>query len=76
MSDDPRVTLHLAEYEVVALRRALTRALAEHQPIFSQRLTYNRILDVIGRCCCERDTDNDGNCHIHSAPGVLRVEKR
>lgn len=22
--------------------------------------------------CCERDTDGDGNCPIHSAPGVLR----
>jgi glycosyltransferase involved in cell wall biosynthesis len=22
--------------------------------------------------CCEWDTDRDGNCHIHSAPGVLR----
>lgn len=22
--------------------------------------------------CCELDTDGDGNCHIHSAPGVLR----
>lgn len=22
--------------------------------------------------CCERDHDNDGNCDIHSAPGVLR----
>jgi hypothetical protein len=52
------------------------RALAEHEPIFSQRLTYNRILDVIGRCCCERDTDNDGNCSIHIAPGVLREEYR
>ena len=22
--------------------------------------------------CCERDDDRDGNCDIHSAPGVLR----
>lgn len=22
--------------------------------------------------CCERDTNHDGNCDIHSAPGVLR----
>lgn len=22
--------------------------------------------------CCERDNDGDGNCSIHSAPGVLR----
>jgi len=22
--------------------------------------------------CCGRDTDKDGNCDIHSAPGVLR----
>lgn len=22
--------------------------------------------------CCERDTDGDGNCPIHSAPGILR----
>lgn len=22
--------------------------------------------------CCERDSDGDGNCDIHSAPGVLR----
>jgi len=22
--------------------------------------------------CCDYDDDNDGNCHIHSAPGVLR----
>jgi hypothetical protein len=22
--------------------------------------------------CCDRDTDNDGNCPIHEAPGVLR----
>ena len=22
--------------------------------------------------CCEHDHDNDGNCHIHSAPGVYR----
>ena len=22
--------------------------------------------------CCERDYDCDGNCDIHSAPGVLR----
>ena len=22
--------------------------------------------------CCERDNDGDGNCDIHSAPGVLR----
>ncbi len=24
------------------------------------------------RTCCERDNDGDGNCDIHSAPGVLR----
>jgi hypothetical protein len=22
--------------------------------------------------CCERDDDGDGNCDIHSSPGVLR----
>jgi hypothetical protein len=22
--------------------------------------------------CCERDNNGDGNCYIHSAPGVLR----
>lgn len=22
--------------------------------------------------CCSRDYDYDGNCHIHSAPGVFR----
>lgn len=22
--------------------------------------------------CCERDHDNDGNCDVHSSPGVLR----
>lgn len=22
--------------------------------------------------CCERDSDGDGNCDIHKAPGVLR----
>lgn len=22
--------------------------------------------------CCEFDTDGDGNCHIHAAPGILR----
>lgn len=25
--------------------------------------------------CCPKDTDHDGNCPIHSAPGVLRDEK-
>ena len=25
--------------------------------------------------CCERDNDGDGNCDIHSAPGVLRERK-
>ena len=25
--------------------------------------------------CCERDHNNDGNCDIHSAPGVLRSEQ-
>jgi hypothetical protein len=23
--------------------------------------------------CCARDTDGDGNCPVHSAPGVTRV---
>jgi hypothetical protein len=23
--------------------------------------------------CCERDTDNDGNCDIHAEPGLDRV---
>jgi hypothetical protein len=22
--------------------------------------------------CCERDNDQDGNCDIHAAPGILR----
>lgn len=26
--------------------------------------------------CCERDNDGDGNCDIHSAPGVLRKPKQ
>lgn len=26
--------------------------------------------------CCDRDTDGDGNCPIHSAPGVLRDRYR
>lgn len=25
--------------------------------------------------CCERDTDGDGNCDRHSAPGVLRIDE-
>lgn len=25
--------------------------------------------------CCSRDYDKDGNCGIHSAPGVLREPK-
>lgn len=25
--------------------------------------------------CCEFDHDNDGNCHVHSEPGVFRVIK-
>jgi hypothetical protein len=25
--------------------------------------------------CCPRDNDYDGNCDIHSAPGVLRDKK-
>lgn len=25
--------------------------------------------------CCSRDYDYDGNCDIHSAPGVLRERK-
>ena len=25
--------------------------------------------------CCMRDHNGDGNCYIHSAPGVLRHEK-
>lgn len=24
--------------------------------------------------CCEYDYDGDGNCHIHSAPGVPRLK--
>lgn len=28
---------------------------------------------VAPRPCCERDSDGDGNCPIHSSPGVLRV---
>lgn len=23
--------------------------------------------------CCPRDTDGDGNCPVHSAPGLLRA---
>jgi hypothetical protein len=26
----------------------------------------------IAKACCFLDTDGDGNCSIHSAPGVLR----
>ncbi len=26
--------------------------------------------------CCERDHNHDGNCDIHSAPGVLRLNKQ
>lgn len=25
--------------------------------------------------CCSRDYDEDGNCDVHSAPGVLREKK-
>ena len=27
----------------------------------------------VRRRCCHRDNDGDGNCHIHSSPGVLRA---
>jgi len=34
---------------------------------------------VVSKCvperCCDRDTDGDGNCPIHSAPGVYRLGK-
>ncbi len=26
--------------------------------------------------CCERDTDGDGNCPVHSAPGVFRTTEQ
>jgi len=26
--------------------------------------------------CCERDHNNHGNCHIHAAPGVLRIQHK
>ena len=26
-----------------------------------------------GEQCCERDHNHDGNCDIHSAPGVFRI---
>lgn len=25
--------------------------------------------------CCKYDADEDGNCHIHTAPGVFRVKQ-
>jgi hypothetical protein len=62
--NDPNIVdLRLVDYEVQALRRALTRALAEHSPIFSQRLTYNRILDVIGRGAPQPKSE------VHHTPG-------
>lgn len=47
-------------------------------------LTYEKLRETIAearRCmypswlgpCCERDWNSDGNCDIHSAPGVLRI---
>jgi hypothetical protein len=32
--------------------------------------------DITSRPYCERDTDGDGNCSIHSAPGLLRIHSR
>lgn len=29
---------------------------------------------VRGRQCCRFDHNYDGNCHVHSAPGVLRIQ--
>lgn len=26
--------------------------------------------------CCSKDDDKDGNCHIHSRPGVERLARR
>lgn len=26
--------------------------------------------------CCKYDHNYDGNCHIHSAPGVLRIQEK
>ena len=37
--------------------------------IESQRLTH---FEQLVRPCCERDTDGDGNCHVHVRSGVLR----
>lgn len=31
--------------------------------------------NAVNNRCCERDNDGDGNCDIHSAPGVLRKRK-
>lgn len=30
-------------------------------------------MDIIEKCCW-RDDDGDGNCYLHSSPGVLRAK--
>jgi hypothetical protein len=34
-----------------------------------------KVVKLIKCSCCERDDDKDGNCDIHSAPGVYRLRE-
>ena len=36
------------------------------------RMSMSTELKPIGIKCCDHDYDEDGNCHIHISPGVLR----
>ena len=50
----------------------LPRHILKHGGFQPQDFEAYGYLDKRVKPCCFRDNDRDGNCYIHSAPGVLR----
>lgn len=68
--------------EVFATIDLCKRSLEEEPPTDADRsaevsdMIHTRKMRRAGVRCCELDTDGDGNCPTHSAPGVLRRAKQ
>lgn len=63
--------------DVLALEREVMNLRGQNQHL--RNLIFNHGLREglipIPIKCCSRDYDEDGNCDVHSAPGVLREKK-